>query len=317
MRQRRRQAGGLIAVGILVAAGLAVLSGATGAPVATPAISPSASPGSTGAGGTAGAAGSVSPAAGSSGGGAAGAPGPTASQVTGNVAEGMALYLQSCASCHGQQAAGTASGPSLSTAGTALVDFVLRTGRMPLSAPNEPSRRKPPAFDDAQIRSLVAYLATLTTGPAIPDVNVSGANLSLGRDLFIQNCASCHGAGGAGGAVGGGFVAPPLDQADPKTVGEAALSGPGPMPQFSFTPDQLDAIAAYVQYLKAPASPGGLAVAEVGPVAEGFLAGTIGVVTLIVVARWIARGREEDEATASDGEQDGAAGGGTAPGERA
>jgi ubiquinol-cytochrome c reductase cytochrome c subunit len=229
--------------------------------------------------------------------------------VVGNVAEGMALYLQSCASCHGQQAAGTASGPSLTTAGTALVDFVLRTGRMPSNGLSAQSRRKASAFDDAQIQSLVAYLATLTTGPAIPDVNVSGANLSLGRDLFIQNCAACHGAGGAGGVVGGGFVAPPLDQADPKTVGEAALSGPGPMPQFSFTPDQLDAVAAYVQYLKDPPSPGGLAVAEIGPVAEGFLAGTIGIVTLLVVARWIARGRETDDATATDGEPTAGAGG--------
>ncbi len=224
--------------------------------------------------------------------------------VTGNVANGEALYLQSCAACHGLQGAGTASAPSIANAGPALTDFVLRTGRMPLAAPTDPSRRKDPAFGDQQIQDLVAYVASLGQGPQIPDVTISGADIAQGRSLFIQNCASCHGAGGAGGAVGGNVVAPPLTQADPRTVGEAVTTGPGPMPVFSFSPQQLDSLAAYVESLRNEPSPGGLAVAEIGPVAEGFLAGTIGVVTLLAVARWIASGgadEDEDDETKETG----------------
>ena len=220
---------------------------------------------------------------------------PARAAVTGSVASGAALYLQSCAACHGVAGAGTANAPAIANAGPALVDFVLRTGRMPLSAPGVPARRGPPAFGEQQIDDLVAYVASLGTGPAIPNVTTSGADIAQGRALFIQSCAACHGAGGAGGAVGGNVVAPPLTEADPRTVGEAVTTGPGPMPVFSFSPQQLDSLAAYVQSLRDPPSPGGLAVTEVGPVAEGFLAGTIGVLTLLVVARWIARGRPEDD----------------------
>ncbi|HEY6057939.1 MAG TPA: c-type cytochrome, partial [Candidatus Limnocylindrales bacterium] len=223
----------------------------------------------------------------------------TGAVVAGDATRGQALFLQSCASCHGEQGTGTPVAPSIRDAGPALADYVLRTGRMPLNVPSQQSRRNAPAFDEAQIADLVAYVASLGTGPPIPEVAVSGADVALGRSLYIENCASCHGAGGAGGAVGAGFVAPPLSASDPTTVGEAVTVGPGPMPVFAFTPAERDALAAYVQELRNPPSPGGLAVADVGPVAEGFLAGTVGIVTLLVIVRSIARGRPaaDDERT--------------------
>src|SRR5205814_5129624 len=61
-------------------------------------------------------------------------PGGTAT-VTQPGAAGAALFLHSCASCHGPQGAGTLNGPDIRSAGAALADFVLRTGRMPLPAP--------------------------------------------------------------------------------------------------------------------------------------------------------------------------------------
>ncbi len=71
-------------------------------------------------------------------------PGPPAAstaEAAGQVAggEGEALYLQSCAACHGPGGAGTADGPPLVGVGAASADFVLRTGRMPLSAPDAPA----------------------------------------------------------------------------------------------------------------------------------------------------------------------------------
>jgi ubiquinol-cytochrome c reductase cytochrome c subunit len=204
---------------------------------------------------------------------------------------GQDLFLTSCAACHGPQGAGTASGPDIRNAGAALADFMLRTGRMPLADPGSAARGGPVQFSDADIQALVAYVASLGNGPAIPSVQVTGADVGKGRDLFITNCAACHGPAGGGGAVGGGFVAPGLVNANPTTVGEAALTGPGPMPRFSFSPDELNDLAAYVQFLQNAPHPGGATGPAVGPVTEGFVA-AIALLGLLLVARWVGGRRE-------------------------
>ena len=206
---------------------------------------------------------------------------------------GEQLFLTSCAACHGPQGAGTADGPDIRSAGAALADFELRTGRMPLGDQGPPARRGTPKFDDADINALVAYVASLGSGPDIPNVVVSGADLNAGRRLFVANCSACHGPAAGGGAVGGGFVAPALTSADPTTVGEAVVTGPGPMPRFSFSPDDLDNLAAYVQFLHDPPHPGGATAPAVGPVTEGFIAG-LALLALLLVARWVAVRRERE-----------------------
>jgi ubiquinol-cytochrome c reductase cytochrome c subunit len=120
-------------------------------------------------------------------------------------------------------------------------------------------------------------------------VNVNGADIALGRELYILNCASCHGAAGSGGAVGGGFVAPSLHESDPLTVAEAVTAGPGPMPRFVWDQHELDAIAAYVHQLRTMPNPGGLAVTALGPVPEGFVAIFVGLVAMVALVRWIGR----------------------------
>lgn len=218
-------------------------------------------------------------------------PGQT-SQST--IDAGARLFIQSCAACHGAAGQGTSVAPAIaSVGGAAAVDFVLRTGRMPLSAPTQQMQRNPPAFDETQIRELDAFAATLG-GLPIPSVDVTRGNISRGQSLFIQNCAACHAATGAGDAVGGGYVAPRLDQADPLTVAEAMRIGPGAMPVFNpklYSQQAVDDIAAYVQYLRHAPSPGGFALAEVGPVAEGFVAIVVGLGLLLLVIRWIGRPR--------------------------
>jgi ubiquinol-cytochrome c reductase cytochrome c subunit len=211
---------------------------------------------------------------------------PHVGTVTAAADAGRSLYLQSCASCHGAQGAGTTSGPAITDAGAALADFMLRTGRMPLAAPGAPEQRGTPAFDDAQIDALVGYVASLGQGPPIPNVVTEGADLTRGRDLFVSNCSACHGPSGGGGSVGGGFVAPGLAQADPTTIGEAVETGPGAMPRFSFQPSDLNALAAYVSYLRDAPHPGGIAPPQVGPVTEGFVAG-IALILLLLVARFV------------------------------
>ncbi len=244
--------------------------------------------------------------------GAASAPlGQVGGQAVTEAGRGANLYLTSCAACHGVQGAGTANGPDIRNAGAALTDFMLRTGRMPLADPGAPAVRGTPAFSDADRQALVAYVASFGQGPAIPNVVTSGADLRAGLELFTSNCAACHGPAGGGGAVGGGFVAPALTQADATTVGEAVITGPGPMPRFSFSPDQIDSLAAYVAYLRNAPHPGGATSPEVGPVTEGFIAG-LTLLALLLVARWVAVRRETggeplsaevaDDSTASDPE---------------
>jgi ubiquinol-cytochrome c reductase cytochrome c subunit len=230
------------------------------------------------------------------------APGssPSAAQAAGvsQVAtsdSGRAIYLRSCAACHGPQGEGTADGPSLQNSGAAAADFMLRTGRMPLNLPGDPTRRRPPAYDDATIQALVAYVASLGTrpGPTIPTVVVSGADLSRGRALYTAECASCHGPSGGGDAIGGGVSAPSLLESDPRTVGEAVRIGPGAMPVFNETglsDEEVADIAAYVQFLRYPPTPGGAQPPLVGPVAEGFVAVVVGLGLIIVVVRWVEPG---------------------------
>jgi ubiquinol-cytochrome c reductase cytochrome c subunit len=216
-------------------------------------------------------------------------PAPTTIAVAGtDVAAGRDLYLVSCAACHGDNAQGTVNAPSITQAGPALLDFMMRTGRMPLPEPKSPLVRGQPLLTPAQIADVVAYVSSLGGGgPEIPNVATSGADLALGRRLFIANCAACHGAGGAGGAVGNGIIAPGLGKSTPLDIGEAVVGGPPPMPRFSFPQNELDAIAAYVGYLQHPANPGGISLSGLGPVPEGFIAGFVGLVALLVVARWI------------------------------
>ena len=163
---------------------------------------------------------------------------------------------------------------------------------MPLADPNAPQLSGPPAVRRGRIRqALVGYVASLGNGPAIPNVVVSGADVNHGRELYVANCSACHGPAGGGGAVGGGFVAPALTEAGPTTVGEAVITGPGPMPRFSFSPEELNDIAAYALYLRNAPHPGGATTPATGPVTEGFIAG-IALLALLLVARWVAVRRE-------------------------
>jgi ubiquinol-cytochrome c reductase cytochrome c subunit len=154
--------------------------------------------------------------------------------------------------------------------------------------------RRPPVFSDSQIRALVDYVASLGAGPAIPDVQVAGADLAQGRDLFITSCAACHGAGASGDSVGRGFVAPPLLGIDPVTVGEAIRTGPGAMPIFGpgqISDAELDSIAAYLIYLRDDAAPGGLTFGGTGPVVEGYVTWVVGMGLLMLAVRRIERRR--------------------------
>ncbi|HET8930322.1 MAG TPA: hypothetical protein VFN21_06670, partial [Acidimicrobiales bacterium] len=80
----------------------------------------------------------------------------------------------------------------------------------------------------------------------------------------------------------------------PTQVVEAMRIGPGAMPKFpaaTISSRQADQIAAYVQELRHPASPGGIDLGRLGPVPEGLIAWVFGLGALIVVTRLLGRRR--------------------------
>jgi ubiquinol-cytochrome c reductase cytochrome c subunit len=193
-------------------------------------------------------------------------------------------------------------GPTLLTEGRASVNFVLRTGRMPLANPSVQPSRKPVRYSEEEIVALVDYAGAFGDGPDIPDVNADAGDLANGGLLYRLNCAACHVTSGAGAAIGGGREAPPLTKSTPTQIGEAILIGPGAMPVFdTFSGDDINDVAAYIRELQeqettAPDDFGGA-----GPVAEGLAAWLLGLLPLIALTRWIGTPHEGRDAPIEEG----------------
>jgi ubiquinol-cytochrome c reductase cytochrome c subunit len=217
------------------------------------------------------------------------APPPVAAQVDDQVVRGLELYVVGCATCHGVEGQGTGQGPPLVGVGAASVDFMLSTGRMPLSAPADQPVRRPSEYSPEEVEAIVAYVGSLGPGgPAIPAVTPAEGDLVRGRSLYSANCLACHGAGGQGASVGGGAVAPALDRATPVEIAEAARIGPGVMPPFTeeqLPEADLSSVARYLLYLRAAGDPGGVGLGHVGPVVEGLIGWLVGLGILLLVVR--------------------------------
>jgi ubiquinol-cytochrome c reductase cytochrome c subunit len=184
---------------------------------------------------------------------------------------------------------GTQVAPSLIDVGAASADFYLQTGRMPLAAEQDQAEPGPPAFSQPDIADLVAFVGSLGDGPAVPQV--SPGDLRLGQELYLQNCAACHGASGAGFTQVGGLYAPSLLDSDPTQVAEAVRVGPLLMPQYpeqTLDAHQVDSIVTYVQQLRALDDRGGWAILRIGPVTE-TLVGFGGLGLLLVVIRLLGK----------------------------
>ncbi len=213
----------------------------------------------------------------------------------GLVDHGRQLFLTSCSNCHGSRGQGTDQGRPLINVGAAAASFQLTTGRMPLTDPSVQPVRKPPAFRPGQIDALVAFVASLGSGPPIPNVDTASGNLSQGGTLFRFNCAACHSTTGVGGALSYGSDAPSLKEATPQQMGEAMRSGPGQMPVFgpdTLSAHQVNSIARYVTYLQDPDDPGGFSLGRIGPITEGMVALLVGIPLLLFVTTRIEESHE-------------------------
>jgi ubiquinol-cytochrome c reductase cytochrome c subunit len=228
------------------------------------------------------------------GGGSVAAAAPPVAADSGQIAQGHTIFLQDCATCHGMGAQGqTGIAPGLIGVGAAAVDFQVSTGRMPAAELGAENPRKPPVLNTTQTHAVAAYIASLGGGPAIPSaaqVSASGADVGLGQQLFVADCAQCHNFVGAGGALTYGKFAPALSQATPTQIYEAMLTGPEAMPIFNdatLTPDQKRDIVAYVTGIRKEPNPGGFSLGRVGPVTEGLVAFLGLLLFMVVTALWI------------------------------
>lgn len=209
------------------------------------------------------------------------------------IAQGKQIFSQECATCHGEFAQGTDTGPSLIGVGAAAVDFQVSTGRMPAKELEAEMPRKPVTLNTRQIHALAAYVASLGGGPPIPsaaDVSQAGANTGFGQQLFVADCAQCHNFGGAGGALTYGKYAPALTKSTPTQIFEAMLTGPEAMPVFNnttITPQEKRDIIAYIVQTRQEPNPGGFSLGRVGPVTEGLVAFLGLLLFMVFAAMWI------------------------------
>lgn len=210
------------------------------------------------------------------------------------IEEGKALFLKGCSSCHGLNAEGSDSGPSLIGVGAASVDFQVGTGRMPMAEASQQVMRKPPVYNEEQTAALAAYVASLAPGPAIPDASQldyeRDGNTADGGALFRTNCAMCHNAAGQGGALTQGKYAPTLMGVSAKHMYEAMITGPQAMPVFAdttMTPEQKLSIIKFLKHVESEENIGGASLGRVGPVTEGLFAWVFGLGLLIGTAVWL------------------------------
>ncbi len=203
---------------------------------------------------------------------------------------GHDLWLRDCAVCHGEQGNGTERAPSLQGVGAAGVDFQVSTGRMPLASPSDHAFRGPVSYEPAEIDALVAYAATIISGPDVPVVDLRDASVARGGEQYRATCAACHQMMGQGGVLPRGKNVPSLAVSSPEQIVEAIRSGPNDMPVFPDTviSDRSAAdIASYLQTIDQPDDRGGFPLGHWGPVPEGAVALAFGLLPMVLVTRWL------------------------------
>jgi ubiquinol-cytochrome c reductase cytochrome c subunit len=205
------------------------------------------------------------------------------------VVRGGELFQSQCAACHGTQleggpGPGDLAGPEMTEVDIAFVDLTMRTGRMPIVAEEVGIRTD--QLNDDQREAINAYLLEVFDLPGeIPTVGEGEA--ARGQELYVRNCAACHGAAGDGGIAGADNTVPPLTGLDPIAIAAGTRVGPFTMPAFEeavLSDQQLDDIVAYLALAEAtPRSAVG--VRELDQVGEALFA--LGLAAMAGVVVWV------------------------------
>lgn len=209
---------------------------------------------------------------------------------------GRELFARDCAVCHGPEGEGTERGPAIDASGTALIDYVLTTGRMPISDPDDAIVRGKPAYTPDQVADIVEHTDAFVSGPTVPAPEMltgDRAHLRRGGEQYRANCAMCHQLAGRGGVLLDDAEAPPLLEATPQQVLEAIRTGPQSMPPYTeddLSDDDARAIASYVDLeLQRPRDPGGWGITHLGPWAEGLVVFFLAIPLLLLTMLWIGK----------------------------
>lgn len=205
---------------------------------------------------------------------------------------GGEVFQDNCAACHGTRAeggigGGELAGPQIDTLDVNYWDLTVRTGRMPIVAPSVGVRTDVLGADDRD--ALIVYARERFDLPGeLP--TVESGDPARGQELFVRNCAACHGAAADGGISGAAVRVPPLTGLDGVAIHQATRIGPFEMPGFDPAILDDDAIDDLVGYLdlaaQTPRSPAG--VREVDQISSALFAGGLalaGAVVVLVVAR--------------------------------
>lgn len=203
------------------------------------------------------------------------------------VQRGGEVYQANCAACHGTRGGGGPGpdellGPPLDTVDIRFIDLTVRTGRMPIAKPAVGVFAE--TLDDADREALVAYARDRWDLPGeIPTVVPGDA--SHGQELYVRNCAACHGAAAGGGISGAQARVPPLVGLDGVAIAEATRIGPFEMPAFDpavIGDDDIDDIVGYLdEVAETPRTLAG--VREVDQIASGLYALGLGIAAMVVV----------------------------------
>lgn len=129
------------------------------------------------------------------------------------IAGGSSAFKVNCAQCHGSGAAGSAGYPNLNDDAWIWggeIDQIYLTIAHGIRYEDDPDTRfsEMPAFGDIleaeQINEVVSYVVSLSRDPSDPSL------VEAGRQVFVENCAACHGDNAEGLAD---FGAPRLSDA--------------------------------------------------------------------------------------------------------
>ncbi len=143
---------------------------------------------------------------------------------------GADLYAGNCATCHGADARGLANAPNVRCRKSIL--GVVRSGRG-TAMPAFPAG----VLADTDVAAILGYLSGLCAADPVDQP----------ADLYLSNCASCHGDQAQGGRNSAGVRGPEIQCTGSGDFSDAVRSGADKMPAFPelSTPD-VSAIVAYV-----------------------------------------------------------------------
>lgn len=209
---------------------------------------------------------------------------------------GGEVYQANCAACHGTRGEGRTgegvlAGPTIRGLDLAYVDLTVRTGRMPIAEPSVGVRAD--ELSDADREAMSFYVAEAFDLPG-EIVTVSSGDASRGQEIYVRNCAACHGAAAGGGISGANVWVPPLVDLDGVAIHQATRVGPFEMPAFDaavISDTDIDDMIGYLDIVAAtPRTAAG--VREVDQLTGGMFAVALalaaGVVVLVVARarRW-------------------------------